>query len=194
MMRLILVLPIKHFSGNADITNSITGGRLSGLLEFKNEQLDSIRNEFGRIATVIAGTFNEQHNVGQTLTGAIGTDFFASGPVEVVANTDNSGSATVAGTITDFRALTSSDYSLSYDGANYTVTRLDDGVTTVSAATTFTVDGVEINVSAGAAAGDRFLVRPTRLGASQIDVLISRTDDFAAASPVRTSAQLSNFG
>jgi flagellar hook-associated protein 1 FlgK len=182
------------FTGNADITNSITGGRLSGLLEFKNEQLGSIRNELGRIATVLAGTFNEQHNVGQTLTGAIGTDFFASGSAEVIANTDNTGSASVTGTITDFTALTSSDYSLSYDGANYTATRLDDGVSTVSAATSFTVDGVQFDVSAGAAAGDRFLVRPTRLGASQIDVLISRTDDFAAASPVRTSAELNNLG
>ncbi len=182
------------FSGQADITNSITGGSISGLLEFKNEQLGSIRNELGRIATVLGGTFNEQHNVGQTLTGAIGTDFFATGPVEVVANTDNTGASTVTGTITDFTALTSSDYSLSYDGANYTLTRLDDGTTTVSAAATFTVDGLQINVSAGAAAGDRFLIRPTRLGASGIDVLISRTDDFAAASPVRTSANINNLG
>tara|TARA_R110002049_G_scaffold13509_2_gene58455 strand:+ start:98157 stop:100058 length:1902 start_codon:yes stop_codon:yes gene_type:complete len=184
----------QSFSGNADITNSISGGRLSGLLEFKNEQLGSIRNELGRIATVLAGTFNEQHNVGQTLTGAIGTDFFASGPVEVIGNTNNTGSASVTGTITDFRALTSSDYSLSYDGANYTLTRLDDGVTTVSAASSFTVDGVQIDVGAGANAGDRFLIRPTRQGASQIDVLVTRTDDFAAASPVRTSAQLNNLG
>ena len=143
---------------------------------------------------MLAGTFNAQHNVGQTLSGALGTDFFAVGAVEVVANTNNIGSATVSGTITDFTALTSSDYSLSYDGANYTITRLDDGVTTVSAAPTFTVDGVQINVSAGASAGDRFVVRPTRQGASGIDVLITRTDDFAAASPVRTRADLNNLG
>ena len=184
----------QSFGGNADITNSISGGRLSGLLEFKAEQLGSIRNELGRIATVLAGTFNEQHNVGQTLTGAIGTDFFSSGPVEVIGNTDNTGSASVTGTIADFTALTSSDYSLSYDGTNYTATRLDDGVTTVSAASSFTVDGVQISISAGANAGDRFIVRPTRLGASQLDVLITRTDDLAAASPVRTSAELSNLG
>jgi flagellar hook-associated protein 1 FlgK len=182
------------FGGNADISNSITGGRLSGLLEFKNEQLGSIRNELGRIATVLAGTFNEQHNTGQTLTGALGTDFFASGPVEVVGNTNNTGSATVTGTITDFTALTSSDYSLGYDGANYTLTRTDDGFTTVSAAPSFIVDGVQFNVGAGANAGDRFLIRPTRLGASGLDVLITRTDDFAAASPVRTSARLNNLG
>ena len=182
------------FSGQADITNSITGGTLSGLLEFKNEQLGSIRNELGRIATVLAGTFNEQHNNGQTLTGALGTDFFDIGSVETIANINNTGSALVTGTITDFSALTSSDYSLSYDGANYTLTRLDDGATTVSAASTFTVDGVQINVGAGANAGDRFIVRPTRLGASGIDVLISRTDDFAAASPARTSANVNNLG
>ena len=184
----------QSFGGSADITNFITGGSLSGLLEFKNEQLGSIRNELGRIASVLAGTFNEQHNVGQTLTGALGGDFFATGPVEAIANTDNTGTATVSGTITDFTALTSSDYSLSYDGANYTLTRLDDGVATVSAAPIFTVDGVQISVSAGAAAGDRFIVRPTRQGASGIDVLITRTDDFAAASPARTSAQVSNLG
>lgn len=182
------------FAGQADITNSITGGRLSGLLEFKNEQLGSIRNELGRIATVLAGTFNQQHNVGQTITGDIGSDFFSTGEVETIANTDNTGSATVSAAIVDHTSLTSSDYSLVYDGANYMLTRLDDGQTSVSASPVFTVDGVEYNVGAGANAGDRFIIRPTRLGASQLDVLITRTDDFAAASPARSQAIVDNLG
>lgn len=184
----------QSFGGQADITNSITGGTLAGLLEFENEQLGTIRNELGRIATVLAGTFNEQHSLGQTATGAIGTDFFASGPVQVIGNTNNTGSATVTATINDFTAITSSDYRIEYDGANYTLTRLDDGTATVSAAPTFNVDGVQFNIGAGANAGDRFLVRPTRLGASQLDVLITRTNDIAAAAPVRTSVNVSNLG
>lgn len=180
--------------GQTDITGSITGGSLAGLLEFRDQQLGSIRNELGRIASVVAGTFNSQHQLGQTITGALGGDFFAVGPTQVIGNTANSGSATPTAVITDVTALTSSDYEIVFDGANYTLTRLDDGTSFVSGAGVFNQDGVQFTVGAGANAGDRFIVRPTRLGAQQIDVLISRTNDIAAAAPVRTSAQVSNLG
>ncbi len=180
--------------GQTDITSSITGGSLSGLLEFRNQQLGSIRNELGRIATVVAGTFNTQHRLGQTLTGALGGDFFAVGGVQVIANTNNGGTASPTGTITDVTALTSSDYEIVYDGANYTLTRLDDGASFVSATGVFNQDGVQFTVGAGAAAGDRFILRPTRLGAQQIDVVVNRTNDIAAGAPVRTSVQVNNLG
>ena len=184
----------QSFGGQTDITNSITGGALAGLLEFRNQQLGSIRNELGRIATVLAGTFNAQHQLGQTLTGALGTDFFAVAPTQVIGNTNNTGTASPTAAITDVTALTSSDYEIFFDGANYTLTRLDDGFSVVSATGTFAQDGVQFTVGAGANAGDRFIIRPTRLGAQQIDVLISRTNDIAAAAPVRSSVQVSNLG
>ena len=176
-----------------DITNAITGGVLSGLLEFRNEELGTIRNELGRIATVLAGTFNEQHQDGQTIDGNLGGDFFNVGAVEIIANTNNSGTGVASANITDVTALTASDYQITFDGANYILTRLDDGFNVVSAAGSFALDGVQFNVAAGASAGDSFLIRPTRLGAQQIDVLISRTNDIAAASPVRTSASVDNL-
>lgn len=176
-----------------DITNAITGGTLNGLLEFRNDQLGSIRNELGRIAQVISGTFNEQHRNGQTINGDLGADFFSQAPVDIIANINNAGSATTTATITDVTALTSSDYEVRFDGANYTLTRLDDGFNVVSATGAFAVDGVQINIGAGASAGDQFLVRPTRLGAQEIDVLINRTNEIAAASPVRTSVSINNL-
>lgn len=180
-------------TSQADITSAITGGTLNGLLEFRNEQLGTIRNELGRIAQVIGGTFNEQHRNGQTINGDLGADFFAVGPVDVIANANNSGAAAITATISDVTALTPSDYEIRFDGANYTLTRLDDGFNVASATGAFAVDGVQINVGAGASAGDRFLVRPTRLGAQQIDVLINRTNEIAAASPVRTSVSINNL-
>ena len=187
---------ISFLSGSTqiDITSQITGGSLAGLLDFRSQQLGSIRNELGRVATVLAGTFNEQHRAGQTATGALGSDFFTVAPVQSIANTGNAGTATVAASITDFTALTASDYEITYDGANYTLTRLDDGFTTNSAAGVFNVDGVQFTVAAGAVAGDSFIVRPTRRGASQIDILLTRTNEIAAAAPVRTREQSSNIG
>lgn len=180
-------------STQSDITSQVTGGSLSGLIDFRDQQLGSIRNELGRIATVLAGTFNEQHRSGQTVTGDLGADFFAVGPIQTIPNTSNAGSATLTASITDYTALTASDYEVTYDGANYTLTRLDDGVATNSAAGVFNVDGVQVNVGAGAVAGDSFIVRPTRLGASQIDLLLTRTNDIAAAAPVRTSQNINNL-
>ncbi len=45
--------------------SSLEGGKLGGLLQFQNEALDTVRNGLGRIAVVLAGTVNEQHQLGQ---------------------------------------------------------------------------------------------------------------------------------
>lgn len=186
-------IAFRTVGSQSDITNAITGGSLNGLLEFRNEELGSIRNELGRIAQVIGGTFNEQHRNGQTINGDLGADFFAVGPVDIIANTNNAGSAVTTATISDVTALTASDYEVNFDGANFTLTRLDDGFNVTSATGAFAIDGIQVNVGAGANTGDRFLIRPTRLGAQQIDVLINRTNEIAAASPVRTSVSVNNL-
>ena len=91
--------------GQVDITNQISGGELSGLLEFRS-QLTDYRNELGRTATVLADTFNQQHRLGQTINGSLGQDFFSVGAPNVVGNQLNTGSATVSASLVDVTALT----------------------------------------------------------------------------------------
>ncbi|BAO28733.1 flagellar hook-associated protein FlgK [Sulfuritalea hydrogenivorans] len=184
--------------------SQITGGTLGGLVAFRSQSLDAAQNAMGRLALSLAQNFNDQHHLGMDLTGALGVDFFnLSNAVPTVrANGGNSGSTLVTGmpTVTidsqNIDELTVSDYTLTTDGTNFTLTRLSDNVTTAITTVPQLVDGMSINTSTWTSlvAGDKFLIQPTRVGARNIAVGFSDARMIAAAAPVRTSAALANTG
>ncbi|RFC39660.1 MAG: flagellar hook-associated protein 1 FlgK [Candidatus Nitrotoga sp. CP45] len=175
--------------------SSFQGGNLGGLIAFRSESLDVQQSALGRVALVLADTFNQQHKLGQDLGGALGGNFFTQ-PVPLVnTNVANTGTATVSASIASSLALTGSDYSLRFNGGTaYTLTRLSDNTVTALATLPQTVDGITITTTAGAMAGDSYLIRPTINGANDIAVAISDTSKIAAAAPIRTNASLANIG
>ncbi|MGH8808758.1 MAG: flagellar hook-associated protein FlgK [Noviherbaspirillum sp.] len=181
------------------VDSSLQGGKLGGLFDFRATTLTNAQNALGRIALGLATTFNDQHKLGKDATGAMGGNFFSMAPPAVNASTLNTGTAVVSATVTNVSALKASDYKVVYDGTNYNVTRLSDNVQ-VSSTTAFppagiAVDGVNITLASGAmAAGDNFVVRPTVNAASAFSVLISDTNNIAAAAPVSTSSPMTNSG
>jgi flagellar hook-associated protein 1 FlgK len=173
----------------------LAGGALSGLLAYRDTTLAAAQNEFGRVAIVLGDAFNAQHALGVDLNGNAGGAFFTVAAPDVQPATGNTGSAAVSATISDAGALTASDYTLRYDGSNYTVTRESDGTTTSYASMPQTVDGVTIAISSGSmAAGDRFRIAPTRNGAADIGVAITDPARVAAAAPITTFAAATNVG
>ncbi len=180
--------------------NAITGGALGGLMSFRTETLIPTQNAVGRLAITLADAFNDQHNLGVDLTGALGEDFFTSGAPAVLGNGKNTGSAVISAAITDSKALTTSDYAVEVTDVagtlTYSVTRLSDKAS-VGTFTTFpaTFDGVTVALDSGtAAAGDRFTVQPTRTGARDMNVLVTDPSKVAAASPVVTGNTAGNTG
>jgi flagellar hook-associated protein 1 FlgK len=153
--------------GVSDVTASLSGGSMGGLLDFRSQVLDPARNELGRVAAGLADAVNSQHRAGVDLRGAPGADFFDSGVPSVLPASANLGNATLAGELGDSRALTGADYQLEYSGANWTLRRLDSGVAvplagTGTAADPLRADGFSLTLSGTPVAGDRFLVQPTR--------------------------------
>ena len=177
-----------------DITDKITGGSVSGILDFRSEQLGEIRNQTGRLALVLANEFNIQHQAGLDVNGSLGTQYFSVATPQSIANQNNTGAASVTTSITDYTQLSTSDYELSFDGANYTLTRLSDGVATSAASGPINFDGLQVNIAGAAASGDSFLIQPSRNGASGINLLLTNTSQIAAASPVRTLESIGNLG
>lgn len=185
-------------SGGAPVVikeDLLAGGRLGGALAFRRENLDPARNELGRIATGFAAALNDQHRLGQDLSGALGADLFRIAVPQVTPHGGNIGNATLGAVVSDASVLTVSDYRLSYDGANYTLTRLADGAASVFAGFPQTVDGVTLTLASGAAAaGDSFLIRPAVDGARDIALLIKDPVRLAAAAPIVTAAAAGNIG
>ena len=181
--------------------NSLTGGSLGGLIQFRNETLNVAQNSLGRIAVTLAMTFNAQHQLGQDQNGAIGGNFFvaASPLVQPASSNDKTSAAGISATITDPSKLTTSDYKLQFVGGNYVVTRMSDNAQLYSDTTFPTganvIEGVTLSLDSGSfSEGDQFVIRPTANGASGFSVAIKDTAKIAAAAPIRTSAGSSNTG
>ncbi|MEX0631879.1 hypothetical protein M8494_06630 [Serratia ureilytica] len=64
----------------------ITSGTLSGVLKFRSETLDGVRNQLGQLALAMADSFNQQHRAGFDLNGDAGGDFFSFSGGRVVDN------------------------------------------------------------------------------------------------------------
>jgi flagellar hook-associated protein 1 FlgK len=180
--------------------NSLHGGTVGGLLAFRDKTLTNTQNALGRVAMSLAGTFNEQHKLGQDLNGDLGIDFFNKPAPFVINNTANKGSATLYADVVasaDYSALTGSDYELKYNGGtSYTLTRLSDNKVTnfPDCLPQGPVDGLTLSMSGGAVAGDKFTIRPTVNGARDMTAAISDPAKIAAAMPLRGQASLRNLG
>ncbi len=183
--------------GTAVVTGQINGGRLGGLLRFRDEVLDPAQDTLGLVAIGLADRFNALHRTGMDLDGDLGGDYFVSAAPEVLANGANAGSINVG--IDNVAGLQPHEYQLVYDGANWNLTDLNTGGNVAlsgagTAASPLLADGMAIVIGTPPAAGDRYRLRPTRNGAAAIDTLVKNTRDIAAADPVRTAAASGNTG
>jgi len=171
------------------------GGTLAGLLKFSNEDIDAARTQVGRITASVAGAFNAQQALGLDATGVVGQPMFALGAPTAVGAAANVGNAQFGIAIADPKALKASDYQIGFDGTQYAVTRLSDGVVTNFASMPQTFDGLTLSVGSGApAANDRYLVRSATAFASGARSLLTSPQRLATAMPVVTEAGASNGG
>ncbi len=207
---------IEFVSGGSrqGVTSLLTGGELGGLIRYRSETLDPTLNSIGRLALAVADQVNSQLGQGLDLKGQVGTALFgdfndpATAQLRVRASAGNTSNVQPALNITDSSVLTTSDYRLEFDGTQYSARRLSDGAPlTVNpnppgsypAALSFTDasgrdQGFEIALDAAPAANDRYLLQPTRRGATAIEAVLDQPDQLAFAAPVRAEATVQNRG
>ncbi|WP_431686165.1 flagellar hook-associated protein FlgK [Hahella sp. NBU794] len=199
-------------SGTNIITSEITGGELGGILLFRDQILQPSFNALGRIAVVMADTINEQHQLGMDLENRLGGMFFEDINSENNARqrvTANEGNALpndrdIGVEIIDTSALTTKDYRIQFTGPSDNDILVVDALSGATVTrgrlpglfpATFEFDGLRINFESGSfQTGDSFLVTPTRYGARDIDMSVSRVEEIALASPIRTESDLGNVG
>jgi flagellar hook-associated protein 1 len=192
-------LSMQSSVGRIDITNSLSGGTLGGVLAFRTEMLDPARNTIGRLSVALADVVNGQHNAGMDLNGDLGGDFFSVGGVEVRTSANNSGTASAAVTRANVGALTTSDYELVSTAGGWSLRRTDTGAAvamtgTGTAGDPFLADGLSIVVSGAPSVGDRLLIKPTSGAISPMRLLITDPSDVAAAAPIVGTATTTNRG
>lgn len=179
----------------------ITGGKLGGLLTFRSDSLDAVQNDLGRLAMGLAVTMNEAHKQGVDLGGNPGEDYFSFNEPHVINHERNPGTAglDVRFDLSDpdlSNAFTNQDYRVDFDGLTFTSTTVPEGTTTSLgglADLPLTFAGMTLDLSSGApAAGDSWLVQPTRHAAAGLEVAITDPARIAAAVPGAGSANGDN--
>lgn len=181
-------------AGNVEIPEKlITTGSLGGLLAFRTQDLDLAQNQLGQLAAAFTTSFNDVHKQGFDSKGNQGVDFFNIGSPIVVGNSKNSTAASVTAEWTDTSALKASNYTVSYDGNNWTATRASDSTavtitpgTDASGNTTLSFDGLKLTVAGtpAPAAKDSFLVKPVQNAINDMSVAVTSESQVAAAGAV----------
>lgn len=195
----------------------ITGGAVSGLLRFQQDDLTAARNLLGQMAAAVSGAVNAQQSLGldQKQPAAAGGPLFASGLPEVLGANSNAKDVngtplasyinalgvrvpSVGLTVVDASQLEASDYELRGDPAGqpgtYQLTRLSDGAVR-SVASGDTVDGLRFDVSAPVpTTGDRFLLRPVAAAAANIRRVLDDPRGIAASSMFTAGTGSANLG
>ncbi|WP_175688461.1 flagellar hook-associated protein FlgK [Burkholderia anthina] len=176
---------------------SLSGGTLGGLLAFRNQTLDPAQAQLGAIATSFAAQVNGQNALGVDLSGRPGGKLFTIPDPAVYANQGNTGNASLSVSFADASQPTTSDYTLSYDGTNYTLTDRASGTVVGQKAGPMPVSlgGLDFSIPSGSMnAGDQFTVLPTRGALDGFALATSSGSAIAAASPVVASAATTNSG
>jgi len=192
-------LVLQNDTGQTDITSSLTGGTVGGLLTFRSTLLDQAKNNLGQIAVALTTAVNQQQNAGMDLNGNLGSNLFSIGSVSVLDNFGNTGTGTVGVTRGNAQQITTADYLLTKTSTGWALQRTDTGqAITLSGAGTnvspFVADGLSIVVGGTAATGDRFLIQPTSNAVSGLAVNFTDPRGVAAAAPILASANTSNAG
>jgi flagellar hook-associated protein 1 FlgK len=198
---------LQNANGSVDISASLAGGAIGGLLQFQEQLLTPAHNALGQAAVTLTNLVNIQNQSGLDQNGNPGTALLSVGGPRVLASGANGGSASVTAAVTagltgnasDLGGLTASDYYLKYDGSSWSLVDTASGVATALSASgsgplTLNGAGLTLTVSGTAQAGDRFLVEPNRQAVMGLALLTNDPTRIAAAAPLITAAARTNTG
>ncbi|MFY9960652.1 flagellar hook-associated protein FlgK [Pseudomonas sp.] len=189
-----------------DVTSSLNGGEIGGLLRYRSEVLDPSLNELGRVALVMADQINRQLAQGIDKNGEFGAALFnnINSPELIsqrsIAKAGNTGNGSLDVIIKDTGKLSTSDYQVTFTSATgYSVKKLpegtDMGTFDINDDPPKVIDGFTLKLnSGGMSAGDSFKVTPTRNAASNLDTVLTDPKRLALASPLTATSGSGNQG
>ena len=176
------------------ITEQLSGGRLGGLLSFRDRMLDPASNSLGLTAIGLSNFINEQQIQGMDLDGALGADFFNMSQPQVLTLAGTPGIVSVA--FDDISQLNNNEYTLRFNSSVWQLTQNDTDQMLMAGTGTgsFFVEGLRFDIAPGAANGDAYLIRPTRNGAIDMQMALVNNRQIAAAAPLRSLTAIANTG
>lgn len=209
-------------NSRVEITSSITGGEIGGLLKFREKHLEPTLNSLGRLSLAIADSLNQQNRQGLDLNSNFGNRIFTDiNSEEMQSNraSTNVGSAILSVQVNDIKQLKNDNYDLSVIGNGPPMTANLVNKTTKEAiqGTMVPVDldnnpatpdvmsfvpndankteGISIYVKSGTlAVGDEYSIKPARNASTFMRMELTDPRTLAFAAPITTVSSNNNRG
>ena len=174
-------------------TNQIQAGILSGLVDSFALADDTLK-EIDNLAVILSKKFNEINMDGLNLEGKTGKQMFTVSSLQAVENPTNRSSVGIALFITDPDKIEDGEFNVIYDERidawKLSADNLKENITGKSS---IEAPGFKISFFGEPLDGDEFDIVPTS-AAKGMSFLLSRPQDFAAASKSLISSSTSNLG
>jgi len=198
-------------SGNISI--GIQGERLGGSLganfEFRDEDLKEVGAEIDRLAMAVSSTLNDTQASGLDLNGLQGANIFTDintsqlQQSRVLLPFSNTGTASAQVAINDVSLVTTDEFEVRFDGTDFTIHNLTTGDsenigppgggTPAGTHTPTNPDyGFSFVETGTPAAGDVFIIEPTRNSAALMQTTLTDGTSIAASSAIAVTASTNN--
>ncbi|WP_165312037.1 flagellar hook-associated protein FlgK [Vibrio ziniensis] len=174
-------------NGIKAITAKDIGGKMGALMDMRDDHIPYVMDEIGRLATSFSYEVNKLQWQGLDLRGDVGHNLFADVNSDTAARarvvTPSDSKADLAVYINDVSQLSGGEYSLSYNGSDYVITRPSgEQVIAQEKRGNIFFDGMRIQINKDPQVGERVILRPTRNGAKDIKLITNDPAKIAAQS------------
>lgn len=198
-------LYLQYPGGKRAVSSHIEGGKIAGLIDYRNEILDMSQQKIQQLAIVFADEFNRVHNQGMNslneLAGNYFTNINATNLVEnrVVSNSNNQGKGEFEVIINDTTELIASQYKIKFNSdTDFTITRLSDNkimATADTSQTVFDIDGFHMEiVQSQFAQGDQYIIDPMANYINHLELQCRSSEQLGLALPIRVTDNFDNAG
>mgnify|MGYP003324291382 CR=1 FL=1 len=173
-------------------TNQVSAGLLAGLVN-SHGKIGNVIKDLNQLALVISQEINAQHKLGVTLDGIPGREMFSNASISATNGIANRGSVATEIEIIDALALPKNDMTVVYneENENWTLSGLDFS-TPITGNSLVKTESFRIQFSGQPKNGDVVNVSALPETALGLKFLLSRAEEFAAASPLLVSQNTLN--
>ena len=172
-------------------TNQIQGGIIAGMVEAFAISDDTLQ-EIDALATLVSERFNEVNQSGLNLNGEKGTQMFSVSSLKAVENPTNRSSVGVAVFVTNPSQIKDEEFTVMYNEELDVWNLSSDNLKNIaSGKETIETDGFKISFFGNPLDGDEFSIVEDS-ASSGMSFLLTRPQDFAAASTTLVSSSSSN--
>ena len=185
---------VKFKLGTNTFVSSIHGGAINGLNDAFSATQAAV-SDLDALARKITTDMNKQHQQGIDLEGELGNAMFTTADFEINAGVNNRGDTSVTLNKIPGQADVYDYIEFTYSGASSVWTGRDgDGVILGSGRTQLQLEGGMIEFSGKPKDGDTFQMSRVSGDASRMSFLLTRAEQFAAASTLKVTINAGNEG